>query len=142
MMGEKLLQVMQNIAKAPLQDMTDLLIGVVSSIEPLKVNFEGRFELEEEFLILSPLVQEFKITLPEIPANEHYHHTPAAATGSGGEDAHSHSIPIMQTSVAYALPEITLWRGLKVGDVVRVLKVSQGQRFYIIDREGNLNDTE
>lgn len=140
MIGERLLNTMRNVAKLPLSEMTDLLVGTVSSIDPLKVKFEGKFEIDEDFLLLSPFVQEFKILIPELPENEHYHHTPSAATGSGGEDGHSHSIPIMQTSVAYALPEIKLWRGLKVGDIVRVLRINQGQLFYILDREGDLAD--
>jgi hypothetical protein len=34
-----------------------------------------------------------------------------------------------------ALPSITLWRGLIVGDKVRLLRVTNGQMFYIIERE-------
>lgn len=140
MTGNKLLRTMRDIAKLPVMELTDLLIGKVTSIEPLKIKFEGKFEIDEDFIILSPFVKEFKITIPEVPEASHYHHTPSAVTGSGGEDGHAHSVPIMQVSDAYSLSEIKLWRGLKVDDIVRVLRVNQGQLFYVLDREGDLND--
>jgi hypothetical protein len=33
---------------------------------------------------------------------------------------------------------VTLWRGLIIGDVVRMLRLNQGQLFYVIEREGDL----
>lgn len=33
-----------------------------------------------------------------------------------------------------ALPEILLWRGLEVGDKVRVLRIDNGQKFYVLER--------
>lgn len=41
-----------------------------------------------------------------------------------------------------ALPKIKLWRGLKVGDKVRMFRVGRGQRYYIFEREeGITNDS-
>lgn len=31
--------------------------------------------------------------------------------------------------------EVVLWRGLEVGDRVRMLRVGEGQMFYVIERE-------
>ena len=48
--------------------------------------------------------------------------------------AHKHSINSVNTSKE--LTEIILWRGLCVGDKVRLLRVNNGQMYYIIEREG------
>ena len=88
MAGNKLLKIMQEAGKIPAGETTDLLFGVVTSVSPLKIKIDNRFEVDEKFLILSALVK-----------------------------------------------ETTLWRGLIVGDKVRVLRVNQGQMFYVLERE-------
>lgn len=93
MAGNKLIQTIQSMAKPPIGETTDLLFGEVTSVSPLKIRVDNRFEVDEQFLILSALVKETII----------------------------HSI--------------TLWRGLIVGDKVRLLRVANGQMFYIIERE-------
>ena len=93
MVGNKLLKIMQEAGKMPTGETTDLLFGVVTSVSPLKIKIDNRFEVDEKFLILSALVKET------------------------------------------VLPDIFLWRGLIVGDKVRVLRVNQGQMFYVLERE-------
>lgn len=34
--------------------------------------------------------------------------------------------------------EVSWWRGLIVGDIVRMLRLSQGQLFYVMEREGGI----
>lgn len=98
MAGNKLIQTIQSMAKTPIGETTDLLFGEVTSVSPLKIRVDNRFEIDEQFLILSALVKETTI------------HIATAETA-------------------------TLWRGLIVGDKVRLLRVSNGQLFYIIERE-------
>lgn len=98
MAGNKLIQTIQSMAKTPIGETTDLLFGEVTSVSPLKIRVDNRFEVDEQFLILSALVKETII------------HIPTAET-------------------------VTLWRGLIVGDKVRLLRVNNGQLFYIIERE-------
>lgn len=88
MAGTKLIQTIQSMAKPAAGETTDLLFGEVTSVSPLKIQVDNRFEVDEQFLILSALVK-----------------------------------------------ESPLWRGLIVGDKVRLLRVSEGQMFYIIERE-------
>ena len=88
MVGNKLLKIMQEVGKMPAGETTDLLFGVVTSISPLKIKIDNRFEVDEKFLILSALVK-----------------------------------------------KTHLWRGLIVGDKVRLLRVNQGQMFYVLERE-------
>lgn len=54
--GDKLVRVMQQAAKNvnPKTNATDLLYGVVQSVNPLTVLVDNRLSLTEEFLILSP----------------------------------------------------------------------------------------
>jgi hypothetical protein len=99
MAGNKLVKIMQDAGKMPNGETTDLLFGVVTSVVPLKIKIDSRFEVDEKFLILSALVKE----------------------------------------TTSALPDILLWRGLRVGDKVRVLRVNKGQMFYVLEREEGID---
>lgn len=107
MAGNKLIQTIQSMAKPPIGETTDLLFGEVMAVSPLKIRVDNRFEVDEQFLILSALVKE---TIIHISTAE----TPPPSQA------------------------ITLWRGLIVGDKVRLLRVNNGQMFYIIEREGGV----
>jgi hypothetical protein len=133
MAGNKLLKIMQEAGKMPTGETTDLLFGVVTSVSPLKIKIDNRFEVDEKFLILSALVKETVIKIPEREENKHLHVIPQHTTSAAGEGPHTHTIPQMNT--LSALPDILLWRGLIVGDKVRVLRVNQGQMFYVLERE-------
>ena len=133
MAGNKLLKIMQEAGKMPTGETTDLLFGVVTSVSPLKIKIDNRFEVDEKFLILSALVKETVIKIPEREVNKHSHVIPQHTTSAAGEGPHTHTIPQMNT--LSALPDILLWRGLIVGDKVRVLRVNQGQMFYVLERE-------
>jgi len=100
MAGSKLINIIQNAGKMSTGETTDLLFGDVTSISPLKIKIDNRFEVDEKFLILSALVKETTIS---------------------------------------ALPDIILWRGLRVGDKVRVLRVNKGQMFYVMEREEGID---
>lgn len=133
MAGSKLVKIMQEAGKPPTGEVTDLLFGVVTSVSPLKIKIDNRFEVDEKFLILSALVKETIINIPEREENKHLHVIPEHTTSPAGDGSHTHTIPQMNTYSA--LPSILLWRGLIVGDKVRVLRVNQGQMFYVLERE-------
>ena len=63
MAGTKLIQVIQETARKVFQDSkpTDLLFGVVTSVSPLKIKVDNRFELGHEFLIISKLCKELLV---------------------------------------------------------------------------------
>ena len=133
MAGNKLIQTIQSMAKPPIGETTDLLFGEVTSVSPLKIRVDNRFEIDEQFLILSALVKETVIKIPEREENKHLHVISQHTTSAAGEGPHTHTIPQMNT--LSALPDILLWRGLIVGDKVRLLRVANGQMFYVIERE-------
>ena len=61
--GNKLVQIMQQAARAPLSDSTDMLFGKVISTNPLKVRVDNRFELTHKFLITTSLVSDFSVDM-------------------------------------------------------------------------------
>lgn len=101
MAGERLVKLMQHAGKTPASATTDLLFGSVTSTVPLKIKIDNKFEITSEFLVLSALVKEKKITV----------------------------------SLSEGSTTITLWRGLIVGDKVRLLRVNNGQTFYVLERD-------
>ena len=140
MAGNKLIQTIQSMAKPSVGETTDLLFGEVTSVSPLKIRVDNRFEVDEQFLILSALVKETIIHIPTAETSMHSHVIPATATLSIDSDnesvGHNHKISSWNTQLS--LPSIRLWRGLIVGDKVRLLRVNNGQMFYIIEREGGV----
>ena len=125
----------------------DICFGTVSSVSPLLIKVDNRFEIDETFLMLSAFVKEKWIKIPEDSNNEHIHIIPAIddegsvwqTDVAAGPTPHTHTIPEWKTKLA--LPKIKLWRGLKVGDKVRMIRLKEGQLYYVIERmEGITND--
>lgn len=124
------------------------ITGEVIAINPLRIKINEQFTLEEDSLLLSALVKETWIDIPITTGTEagedngtdgvfmHRHHivadTEEANDGGQGASNHKHHIDIY---TKFALPKIRLWRGLKIGDVVRLLKVQGGQYYYVLERE-------
>lgn len=135
MAGNKLIKIMQDAGKSPVSESTDLLFGDVISISPLKLKIDNRFEVDEKFIILSALVKETIIKIPQREEYTHIHVIPEHHTQTASK--HTHVIPEMKTRAA--LPDILLWRGLRVGDKVRVLRINKGQMFYVLEREEGID---
>lgn len=121
MSGERLYAVMKAIAGRanPEEDQADLLYGLVKTVQPLRIEIENKYTLEEDRLYLSPFCNRKTIRL-EI--NGHTHSTPDGSTGSGGA--------VNQV--------VEIWRGLEVGDRVIMLRHGKGQGFYVMQRVGEL----
>lgn len=90
-------------------DSCDLVMGEVTSSSPLKIRY-GTTELSGTFLRLSPFCVKTSVDL-----------------------SHRHTCPDGSTSVELELVE--LWRGLRKGDKVLMLKCNAGQMFYVLQRE-------
>lgn len=135
--GHRLTQLMREAGRTPQNEVVDIVVGEVTSVEPLKVKIENR-ELTESFLILGALCLETHIYTPYIKKLDHYHVIPSSVTGETQPGPHTHTIdesstdPISPNGGDY---DIMLWRGLIVGDKVLMLKVGRGQKYYIIQRE-------
>lgn len=116
--GHRLAQLMREAGKTPQNEIVDIVVGEVTSVKPLKVKVENR-ELTESFLILGALCKETHIYTDNIKKLNHTHSCPDGTTSG-------------PSSADY---DILLWRGLKAGDKVLMLKVGRGQKYYIIQRE-------
>lgn len=136
--GHRLTQLIREAGRTPQNEVVDIVTGQVTSVAPLKVRVENR-ELTESFLILGALCKETHIYTPYINRNDHYHVIPATTTSTGGsQDPHNHTISVRDTSPGSPHGnnyDIMLWRGLRVGDRVLMLKVGRGQKYYIMQRE-------
>ncbi|BDU83494.1 TPA: DUF2577 domain-containing protein [Clostridium perfringens] len=95
MAGEKLVRLIKQGARnaIPENTLTDLVPGEVVKENPLTILVENRFQVDEDFLILSPFCREFKDKNGTI-----------------------------------------IFDKLKEGDKVLLLRVSNGQQFYVLDR--------
>lgn len=132
-----------SVAGQEQQEPVLFLTGEVISVNPLQIKINEKFILEENSLLLSATVKETWIDIPTTPESEsegkdgvfmHRHEidaeTELANDGQGSD--HKHAIKIY---TEYALPKIRLWRGLVVGDVVRLLKIQDGQFYFVLERE-------
>lgn len=116
--AHRLVQLMRQAGQTPQNEIVDLVLGEVTSVKPLKVKVENR-ELTESFLILGALCKETHIYTDYIKKHQHTHTCPDGTTsGPSGEDY-----------------DIMLWRGLRVGDKVLMLKVGKGQKYYVMQRQ-------
>lgn len=118
--------------------------GEVVSINPLQIKLSDKDILMQDELLLSATVKETWIDIPTTTDGEtpedgifmHRHHisadTDEANDGGQGAQNHLHHIEI---DTEFALPKIRLWRGLIVGDIVRLLKVQGGQFYFVVERE-------
>lgn len=138
--ASRLVKAMQRASQPKQNELTDIVVGTVTSISPLKIKVD-KIELTETFLILSPLCVERKIQLPDITNSSHTHTIPGHSTSSESVESlgkHSHTVSEMSTDAALSKisrPEIQLWRGLKVKDSVLMLKCSKGQKYYVLQRK-------
>ena len=135
--GHRLAQLMREAGKTPQNEVVDIVVGEVTSVKPLKVKVENR-ELTESFLILGALCKETHIYTPYIKKLNHYHVIPTASTSAAGTGPHTHTIDARDTDPVSPHGQdydIMLWRGLRVGDKVLMLKVGRGQKYYIMQRE-------
>lgn len=131
--AHKILNVIKKSTKRNPGTVTDLVWGEVKSISPLMIKVDNRFDITEEFIILSALCQEAIIKVPTEAITKHVHTVPQHTTDPGGGPVHTHTVqPIITIS---AMPEIRLWRGLQVGDNVRMLRINEGQSYFVLERE-------
>lgn len=149
MFGNSVIETIKTVVEKYLESKkpAELALGEVTSVNPLKIKVENRLEIDETFLMLSAFVKEKWINIPEDADNQHIHIIPAIDSEGGvwqtdpaaGPATHTHTISEWKTSLA--LQKIKLWRGLKVGDQVRMIRLQNGQLYYVLERvEGITND--
>lgn len=149
---DEFLEIVTNHVLNVLQQESDdmiFLTGEVVQINPLKIKINEQFSLDEDSLLLSATVKETWIDIPittdgvtpEDGIFMHRHHISADTeeTNDGGQGAQNHKHHI-EIDTEFALPRIRLWRGLIVGDIVRLLKVQGGQFYFVMEREETITN--
>jgi len=147
--GERLVSFMLSAGRdaIPNSEKLDLLYGKVTSIDPLEVQVvnEPKLILTEEFLLLSPLCKKKEFTIPEWNTEEeeeHTHQVPSIQTYDAS--GHVHAVPSQDTEAGVAHKHtilkhtVEVWRGLEVDDIVLMLRVLRGAKYYLLQREGDL----
>lgn len=122
-----LMQAIQGIVKNSMKNamLTDYLIGIVETVNPLSIRIDQKETLTEDFLILTDLVRDFDV---DITVN---HTTENRAGGSGDAEYESHNH-------AYnGRKRITIHNGLKPGESVILIQQSGGQEFIVLSRTQN-----
>ena len=94
----------------------DYRVGIVTSVNPLKIKVSQNIELEEEFIHLSRNVTDFKTKIT-MDAKEVFHTT--------------HTYP---STTWIDEQEITIHNALKKGEKVLMLRKAGGQEYIVIDR--------
>ena len=130
--ASRLVAAMQKASQTPENEKVDIVTGTVTSVKPLKIKTD-KLELTETFLVLGALCKSTTIKIPKRDANTHRHKIPQHTTQPAGEGPHTHVINEFYSD--YALPDILLWRGLQVGDEVYMIRFSEGQKYYVIQRK-------
>lgn len=132
--GHKLVQMMRKAGRTPQNEVVDIVLGQVLSTDPLQIKVDKRV-LTEDFLILSALCVETHIYTDSIIKHNHVHIVPSISTQPAGEGPHSHTVLVRNTENPTSNEfDIQLWRGLKKGDSVLMLKVGRGQKYYVLQR--------
>ena len=125
------------------------IYGEVISVQPLQIRVDDRYVIDETFIVLSGFCKE---TIIKIPNNKDYEHvhlikgttkntkvalTTTATMGLSGPatvtDASGHTHEIEFDSQK-ALPDILLWRGLRKGDKVHLIRFTQASIHFVIER--------
>lgn len=126
---------MREVSKPPQNEVVDIVVGEVTSIEPLKIKVDNR-EYSETFLKVGALCKETHITTPAFLKSSHTHVVPFTKTEMSLPGPHDHDVLARQTGDSEEADyDVMLWRGLEVGDRVLMLKVARGQKFYVLQRE-------
>lgn len=145
--GSRLVKTIQTITSRRATN-GDFVMGTVIRLNPIVIQV-GTMNLTESFLMLSPFCVETKINL-------NHKHEMTGSTKSTSLGSHTHNVTIngsvygttstdlgshsheVELESENGLGVITLWRGLRIGDNVLMLKGANGQKYYVLQRQEGL----
>jgi len=119
--------------------LTNVVIGVVTSIEPLEIDVDQKYILTEKQLILSRNVTDYEFEMTVEHKTEDHTHThdievidtyTSGGSGEIEEETHNHEYKGRKTFLVH--------NALKVGEKVILIKANGGQKFFVIDRQGDV----
>lgn len=95
---------------------SDFVFGTVLSVKPLKIEVDQKLILTEEFLLLTSNVMDYKVKAKMYSIGD---------SGDGTEQQ-----------------KMTVYNGLKTGDMVIMLKQQGGQKYVVLDKIIKEGDTK
>ena len=111
MAGERLARLFKD-AKGNAQDFSDILYGKVTRTNPLSIEVENRFTISKEHIVLSRVVQDQSVSFS----------VPTYSLDGDNLREGSRNVTVQ------------IFRDLKVGDEVSLLRGQKGQLYYVLDR--------
>lgn len=105
-LGDKIRRLGSEAVKAG--NPVSVLFGTVTRINPLEVNVDQRFTLDEDFLIVTESLVKYEVDL------KHQH------DGASMEEA--------------LVDKLVIREGLKIGDSVLLLRMQGGQKYVVWDK--------
>lgn len=97
-----------------------ILFGEVTSIDPLEVNVDQRFNLTADFLVVPESLTRYEVDLS-------HSHSYQDNNGSGDTT---------RTSEVALVEPIVIRAGLQIGDKLILIRVQGGQKYVIFDKVG------
>lgn len=144
---DKIVEIIGKIAESKFKEsyLTRLIVGKVVTTSPLSIEIDAdstKRTITSNFLLLSSTCKKKEVD------NTHYHiyqdhdknDGEGATEGDPQVDAHtSNEIPNDYTYKGHTItkpPKIILWDDLQVGETVLLLRVNNGQKYWVLDRTG------
>ena len=111
MAGERLIKMLQSRGGQD-SDYADVVYGVVTSTEPLKVQLSNNMVIDDNFIVLGKHIGKFKL--------------PGKATINGSDIIKTEKI---------TFKDMEFDNSLKKNDKVTMIRMDGGQQFYLFERE-------
>lgn len=126
-MSTGLLQTLQVLIDQSMQagKLSDYILGVVETTEPLAIRIEQKETVTEEFLVLADAVRDYDVDI------EVLHTTENRGGGSGDPAFASHNHDYVGRK------KIRVYNGLHIGEQVILLRQAGGQEFVVLSRVFN-----
>ncbi len=105
---------------------TNIVLGKVISISPLKINVEQKLTLSTLQLILTNNVTDYDVDLTISWATENK----GGGSGDSAFSSHNHDV--------VGKKKMTIHNGLKIDDEVILVRVQGGQKYVVLDKCGVL----
>ena len=124
--AKRLVDAMRKAGITPENERTDIVFGIVQSMSPLTVKTD-RLTLTEEFLIRSPFTYDKIIKAVPVTGPFTAHAITHNVTDPYFTDKDGNTYPCIPC-------RIVVWKGIKAGDKVIMLKCGKGQKYYILHK--------
>ena len=122
------MKTLRKSVEMPKSAFTGVEIAKVIGINPIIISCYGQ-TITSNFIYVSPLCEEF-----ETEVFKHLHKYDDHDTGEGAGGSRTN------VNTSEELKKIKVWRGLKVGDEVLVIRTNSSQKYILLCRMNKLSD--